>query len=493
MNGIITLDIGTTSLRATLHDEKGKALAVEQIQNPPAYYADGRVEQDAAAWDERVPAAIKAAADRGKSLGIKIAALSLTAQRSSVIPVDRGGNALRPAIMWQDLRTAPLVAALSANDAEVYARCGLRAGTVFSAVKMLWIKREEPEIYARTHRMLGIQDYVVLKLTGRFATDWSLASRSNLIDLDAKTWSEELMSLFEVRPDHLCELVPPGSILGGILPEAAERLGLPSGLPVVGAGGDQQCAALGLGLFSSRRAVTNTGTGSYLLGHSDARPRDPAMRVQCNLAALPGAYIVEAALPTSGSVYRWLAELWKDGEGGNALKQLDAEAEAAGPGAGGVVMLPLFNGSGSPDWNAAARGTFHGLSLATTRGDLARAALEGIAFELAGGLDVVEELCGAAEEIGAAGGLSRLSLFNHILADVFGKPLLRHPGGEATALGAWMSGAVAAGLAPDFAAAYRAATEDEPADRFEPDNGKQKIYTDARRKAASVRALLSSI
>lgn len=490
----MTLDIGTTSLRATLHDEEGRALASDQRVNLPVYYPDGRVEQDAVAWEIHIPSILRGIAGKAGLSGVSIAGLSLTAQRSSVIPVDREGQALRPAIMWQDLRTKALCTELGRDDRLIFSTTGLRVGTVYSGIKMLWIRRNEPEVFARTYKMLGIHDFVLHMLTGRFVTDHTLASRTNLFDLEKLIWDAGLTATFGVGPGMLCDLVPPGSVVGCLLSGMARETGLPSGLPVISAGGDQQCAALGLGLFSQDRAITNTGTGSYLIGHSDRPLIDPEMRVSCNVSGLPGAYIVEAALPASGSVFRWFSELFSAGTNAceDDFDSLCAEAEASGPGAKGVLLIPHFNGSGTPLWDSDARGLFFNLSLSTTRGDMARAILEGIAFELGGSLGLLEELCGTVTSVSVSGGLTRAPLFNQIQADVFGKPTLRYPGAEATSLGAWMAGAVATGIAASYPAAFASATRAEGPVRFEPSSENRLRYRELRGRALAVYAALAA-
>jgi sugar (pentulose or hexulose) kinase len=359
---------------------------------------------------------------------------------------------------------------------------------------MLWFKRNRPDIFSKTYKMVGIHDLVLHGLCGRFVTDHSLASRTNLLELSSRTWDRELMGLFEVEPDMLCELVSPGSIVGGLSESLALKTGLAAGTPVVSAGGDQQCAALGLGLFSSDRAVTNTGTGSYLIGHSVVPYIDPRRRVTCSVSALPGAYIIEAALPSSGTIYRWFREtLWKsDGFMDDSFEAMNAEAAKSSVGANGVLLLPHFAGSGAPFWDAGAKGLFYNVSLATTRGDLARAILEGIVVDLKGGLDVLEEVCGAISSIRASGGLSESALFNRIQADVFGKPVVRSSGGEATSLGAWIAGVVATGLAPGYAEAFEKATAGTLLDRFEPDIINHALYESQRRKALALYRALAS-
>ncbi len=491
MNGLITLDIGTTSLRAILYDAQGRALHAEPRHNPPDYGDDGRVEQDPASWLAHGTSALRGCADAAARLGVAPAGVSVTAQRSSVIAVDSAGQPLHPALLWQDTRAGPLAQTMAGDNAAVYARTGLKISPVFSALKMAWLRRERPAVWAQAHKLLGVQDWVMLGLTGRYATDHSFGSRTNLLDLHTRCWDADLLALFGVPERLLCDLVPPGAIVGGLTPARAAATGLRPGLPVVSAGGDQQCAALGLGLFSALHAVANTGTGSFVIGHAAAPALDPEMRVSCNVSAVPGAYIVEAAMLTTGAVHRWLLDL-VGGEGapGPRFEALATEAAAVPPGSHGLLWLPHFKGAGSPHWDPQARGALCNLSLSTTRGEMVRALLEAIAIELQQGLALVEPLCGTVAAVHVSGGMTRSALFNQIQADVMERPLRRFASNEATSEGAWIAGAVATGLAADHAAAFARLAERDPPTAYLPDAATRPVY---RRQARRTQALYDAL
>ncbi len=516
--GIITIDIGTTSMRAILFDGSGINRMQSQRENPPVYHPDGRVEQDARSWEGILAGVLADSAAAAARLGIGIAAISLTAQRSSVIPVDREGTPLHPAIMWQDTRTQEKCAAMRDDSPEVFRRTGLKISPVFSAIKMKWFKEELPDLYSRTWKMAGIQDFVLFLLTGRFVTDRCLASRTNLFNLHSLEWDPELIRLFGIDAEKLCDLVDQGSACGFLSGPIARAAGLRPGLPVVSAGGDQQCAALGLGLLSADRIVANTGTGSYIIGHSDHPVLDERQRIFCNVSALPGAYILEAATLTSGTVYKWFSENFygtpavppvpgmtadipRDREpnrAGSGFASVNSDAESSVPGARGVILIPHFKGAGAPHWNPDSRGVFYNLSLSTTRGDMARAVLEGIVSEMAENIDLLESLAGRIGMVRVSGGLTRFGLFNQIQADMYGRLVVRPAETEATALGAWISAAACVGLYPDHAEAYRAAETASIAAgheeaEFEPSPATMEICARTREKKRILyRALESS-
>ena len=493
MKAVISVDIGTTSVRAIVIDETGQARHTSQRHNPPDYLDDGRVEQDPSTWQTQVRAVLHSAGQALQLQGLQAACIAVTAQRSSLIAVDASGTPLHPAILWQDSRCAALAQSMAGHDALVYGKTGLKISPVFSAIKMVWLRQQRPDLWAATHKLLGVQDWVLWGLSGRYATDHSLASRTNLLDLHTRQWDAELLALFGVPQRMLCELVPPGAIVGGLLPDVATHTGLPAGLPVVSAGGDQQCAALGLGLLAPHQAVCNTGTGSYLIGHAQAPALDAQMRVSCNVSAAPGAYIVEAATLTTGAAQRWLMTLLGlDADDPAALAALAAEAAAVPAGSHGLLWLPHFKGAGSPHWDPQARGTLHHISLSTTRGELARALLEAIAIELQQGLAAVEQHCGAVDSLHVSGGMTRSTLFNQIQADVLERPLKRFASNEATAQGAWIAGCVATGLAPSHAAAFARLAQRDPPTAYAPDAALAPVYRRQRERAQAVYDALSA-
>ncbi|MDP3180163.1 MAG: FGGY-family carbohydrate kinase [Spirochaetaceae bacterium] len=218
-----------------------------------------------------------------------------------------------------------------------------------------------------------------------------------------------------------------------------------------------------MGLLGEGDLVANTGTGAYIIGLS-ARPiHDPQQRLFCNISAIPGRYVAEAAIPAAGVVYRWFSDRFYApsgsgaGEAADRFAEINKEVEASPPGANGVILLPYFKGAGAPRWDPSAKGMFWGLGLSTSRGDMARAVLEGIAAEMADDLDLVEEFAGKKDRIFAAGGLTRFPEFCRILADIFGRTVIGASDSEATSRGAWISAACRLGMYPDLATAFAAA------------------------------------
>lgn len=441
---ILVFDVGTTNFKTMLFDPRGNALFVDSAAVRPAFGTDGMAYQDPLDWRKAVVGGAEKAAAFANEKSLDIIGLSLTASRSSVIPVDRNGKHIAPAMMWQETASREIVNSVNQGETlkHIYRVTGSRANTVYSAPKMTWLRRNRPEIYNQADKLVGIQDYIIKFLTGEFVTDHTFGSRTLLMDIRSRVWDVDMLALFDVEEDKLCRLIQPGSIAGTLTPDAASLTGLPSGLPVITAGGDQNNAALGVGVIRQGDAMVNMGTGSFLVAAVDEPFTDPGMRVMCNASAVPGKYILDAGMLTTGSVHRWFVEaFYNEIPQENMRQRYDLacrEAAGASPRCNGLFVLPHFAGRGAPHWRNRAKGAFFGLGLEHRRPDLARAVYEGIAAEIAANLEVARQLINGITDIRLAGGLSRDDIFVQMLSDVCQRTLHLSPASEATARGAWI-------------------------------------------------------
>lgn len=476
MAHIIGVDAGTSSLRSVLFDERGRALHSAQVAYAPLFPGEGLVEQRPEVWRAALAQTLGGVAAFARENGLPVGAIGLTSQRSSVFAVDSRGSPLCNAIMWHDKRSLPVCEALREREPWIYRRTGLRLDPMFSAPKMAWLRQHAGQTYQAAHKLLGVHEYLLHCLCGEFVTDYSLGGRTMMMALEQHRWDPELCALFGVDAGKLCRLVPQGSVCGGLVPALADACGLPAGLPVVSAGGDQQCAALGAGVTAPGAMAATTGTGSYVLALSGSPRPDGQMRYLSNPAALQGLYILECASPTAGNAYRWAAEQLLGPGGPDAVKEMDLLAAAAPAGANGARFLPYLKGRGAPEWDSRAKGALQGFTLATTRADIARAVLEGIALEVAAGSCLFRQVLGGDGALLASGGMTRFDLYNQIIADSTGHPVAVRDRAEATALGAWAAAAAAAGVWPTAAAAIAAALEGRPERRFMPDPRNAGLY-----------------
>ena len=475
MEHILVVDVGTSSLKAMLYNSAGGLLFRSSQEYHSEVLHNNRVEQSAFSWKDALLYTFKKMGKFVHDKKIDIDAISVTSQRASVIPVNREGEPLHKALMWQDKRSVEQCDQLSKHLSlrDIYLRTGLRVNPYFSVPKMMWLKDNEPEIFKNTHKMLGVQDYVIYLLTDKFVTDWSQACRTLLMNISTFQWDEDLLKYSGISKDLLPELVPPGSVAGTLTKEISEITGLPVGIPVIVAGGDQQCAALALNVLRPGDAEANTGTGSFAIAYSEKPQFDDECRTLCSASAIPGKWIVEAGIFNSGSIHRWFREeFYPVGE--NVYELMNEEAAQSPVGSNGVMMLPHFEGSAAPYWNPMAKGMFFNLSLASKRCDLTRSILEGIALEIKSNLSLIENLVGDIFMVSVAGGLTTLGLFNQIQSDAFNKMVIRYDNNEASSLGALMSAGVTLKFYTDYEAGLKKISTADPL-VYHPDveNGKK--------------------
>ena len=461
---LLAHDLGTSGCKAVLYDTEGNLKASALYEYKVSYPKEGWVEQDPEDWWGAVCGATKELLERSGIQPSEILALSFSAQMMGCLLVDREGNPLHPMLIWADTRSGEqekrMIQALGARRG--YEITGHRLSASYSAAKLLWLKDHRPEVYQKGFKLLHVKDYIVCKLTGVFATDYSDASGTNLLDINQKTWSEELIRAFEIRRELLPELHASSTVIGTVTPQAATATGLPAGLPVVLGGGDGSCACVGAGVVKGGMAYNVIGTSSWISCAAERPYLDPDMRTFNWIHLDPQLYTPCGTMQAAGFSYAWFRDTFGDSEravaarmGTSAYQLLNAEIERCQPGAGGVLYLPYLLGERSPRWNHKARGAFVGMGASTTKGDMARAVLEGVGFNLKVILDALEQR-DAVDELVVIGGGAKGDTWLQILADIWQKPLavpvfLE----EATSLGAIICAGVGAGVFSDYSAIER--------------------------------------
>jgi glycerol kinase len=478
---VAALDLGTTGCRTYIFDLAGSIISSDYQEWESFYPQPSYVEQDANLWWESIKKTTEGAIKKSGIDISEIVSLSVTNQRETIVPIDRDGNTLHNALVWQDRRTTDQVDFIKSKIGidKIYRTTGLTIDPYFSATKILWFKDEKPEIYQKTHKFLLVSDYIIYKLTGKFYTDHSNASRTMLFDINRFKYSEDIASELEIDLDKMPEAIESGVEIGEI---NTEEILFDKKTLVVSGAGDQQSAALGVGVVSPGKVKLTTGTGSFMLAYLEKPNFDPNKRVLCSCHAIPGVWVQEASIFTTGAFLRWFRDELGNEESRIAEEQnqdpyviLTEEAEKSPIGANMLLAIPHLVGAGAPHWNPYARGLIYGLSLGHKRRDIVRSILEGVAFEVKKNLEVFSELGIIPQELKLTGGGSRSDFWNQIYSDVLGITCVRNVIEEATSLGAAILAATGAGLFSDVVSAAENICKVDK--KWIPDINRQNIYS----------------
>ncbi len=485
MKYIACIDVGTTGCRTIIFSSHGKLISEAYEEYSSIFLSPTWIDHDPATWLNAVHNTLGRALTKFPGDSGDIAAICVISQRATFVPVDAGGNPLDNAILWQDKRAVAQADFVREKlGAEyVYKKTGLRIDSYFSLPKLLWLKENKPQLLAKTYKILTVHDLIINYLTGEFITDWTQASRTMLFNINDLEWDAELCGYFDIPMGLLAKSVPPGTVVGGLKKSVRTEFNLPADVPVVAIGGDQQAAAVGLGVIRPGLMCANTGTGSFILAHAERPAFDEKQRVVCTAAAVAGKWLIEAGIYTSGSVYRWFRDNFAMIEN-NAARELridtydilNTEMKDTSPGAGGILLIPHFTGSAAPYWDPNAAGLIFGITLGHKRSQVIRAILEGMCFEIKKNLRIIESLTEEITEVRVAGGATRSTTFNQIQADIYGKTVLRGVSEQSSALGAMLITAKSIGLYPDLDAAVSAAIKFDAHNRRVPDELNSGLY-----------------
>ncbi|QYF94386.1 glycerol kinase GlpK [Massilia sp. PAMC28688] len=445
---ILALDQGTTSSRAILFDRHGHPCASAQQEFPQHFPQPGWVEHDPAdIWESQLAVARQVLREHGVS-GPEIAAIGIANQRETTLLWDRAtGQAVAPAIVWQDRRTAGACDRLRAagHAPLIQQRTGLELDAYFSATKLAWLLDHVPGARDRADKgelAFGTVDsWLAFKLCGRHVTDVSNAARTMLFDIHQLRWDDALLELFGIPRAVLPRLVSSAELIGH---SRADLFGHP--IPIAGMAGDQQAATFGQACHQKGMVKNTYGTGCFMLMHAGSQAPSSANRLLSTVGwRVDGHtdYLLEGSVFMGGATVQWL----RDGLG-IIERSADVEALAASvPDSGGVYLVPAFAGLGAPHWDPYARGALVGMTRGTNRGHIARAAVEAIAYQSAELLLAMQKdaACPVAE-VRADGGAACNNMLMQFQADLLGVPVVRPRVTETTALGA----AYLAGLAVGF-------------------------------------------
>ncbi len=440
----LAVDLGTTGCRCAVYDSAltrlGDAYEEYELITP----REGFVEQDANRWWELTLRTAEGAMGAAGVSPQEIRGIAVSSQGLTVVPVDQTGEPLCNAISWLDGRTTAEVARLAADFGEqrIFALTGKPLTTGYTLPMLLWLQENRPEIFAAAYQFLLPLDFLTMKLTGNYVTDHTMASGTMLYDLSTGDWCEELLDFYGIEKARLPRLLQSGAVAGTVTPAVCARLGLSPDCVVAVGAQDQKCAAFGAGLAGDTVTVS-LGTAAAITATYTGELTAPSTGIPRFRYVLPEAAVSEGVIGTAGTCLRWVRDVAFAGE---SYRVIDAEAAAARDRGSSVLFYPFMAGATSPDFYPQSQGCFYGVTLASGRGDLALAVMEGVAFQLRTVLQAMNAY-ETATALTLFGGGAGSPLWAQIMADITGLTVQTTESPEAAAAGAARLAALAAGEA----------------------------------------------
>lgn len=454
---LIAHDLGTSGNKATLFSTDGELVKSAVYGYPVNFFNGNWAEQNPQDWWEAVCGATKELLQ-----GIPreaVSAISFSGQMMCCLCVDQSGNPLRNAIIWADMRAEKEEKMLAdrIDPARFYKIAGHKLSRSYGIEKLMWVKNNEPDVYRKTFRMLNAKDYIVFRLTGKFMTDYSDASSTNALDLNTMEWSEEIIRAAGVRREIFPDIYPSTHVAGEITVDMEEECGLRAGTKVVLGGGDGSCASVGAGSVAEGITYNCLGSSSWISTVSKKPYYDEKMRTVTWAHVIPGLLIPSGTMQSAGAAFAWARERFCQKELSEAKERgisvydiINREIEDSQAGANALIFLPYLMGERCPRWNSDARGSFIGLKMEHTTGDLMRSVVEGVAMNL----DMIVNILKNAVEIKemlVVGGMAQGEIQQQIFADVYGMDVVRLKHlEEATSIGAAVIAGVGTGELSGF-------------------------------------------
>ena len=481
--GLLGIDVGTTGCKATVLDYEGNVQGQAYSEYPPNISRTGRFEINPESTWDTVKKVISESLARYK--GDKIKAVSVSSFGESVVPIGREGNVLSNSILYIDARgseEAKFMENRMGRD-KILEITGALAHPMYSLSKIMWMKKNLPEIYNRTWKFLLYADFILYKLGAVPHTDYSLAARTMAFDVINKRWSDEILDCAGIAVEKFGKPVQAGTIVGEINPGIAAELGLPTGVLLVAGGHDQPCAALGAGVIINNVAVDGMGTVECITPAFD-RPVISKPMAEANLVCVPHVkkdmYVTYAFNFTSGSLLKWFRDRFGYEEKLEAQKAgvnvYEVLLEKASKIDTNLFLLPHFAGAATPYMDPDAKGAIIGLDINTTKADIVKAIMEGITFEMMVNLQHLEKAGVKVRELRTVGGLAQSRQMLQLKADMMGMKVVSLNVSEAGTLGVAILAGVAGGVygSLEDAAKKLVKTREE----FYPDQAKHAAYAE---------------
>ncbi|KNY25602.1 xylulokinase [Pseudobacteroides cellulosolvens] len=455
MSFLLGIDIGTSGTKTVLFDEMGNTIA-SSVGEYPLYQPNiGWAEQDPEDWWMATFTTIKEVIYKSGIDASEIKGVGLSGQMHGAVLLDKDYKVLRKSIIWCDQRSSAecdQITSIIGKERliEITANPAL---TGFTASKILWVKNNEPEVYAKVTKILLPKDYIRFRLTGEFATEVSDASGMQLMDIPGRKWSNEVLDKLGIEKSMLGKLYESQEVTGKVNKEASSLTGLKEGTIVVGGAGDQAAGAIGNGIVKSGVVSSTIGTSGVVFAFSENVSIDPKGRVHTFCHAVPNTWHIMGVTQGAGLSLKWFRDNFCIEEkrtaelmGVDPYMLMDKEAERVAAGCSGLIYLPYLMGERTPHLDPNAKGVFFGLSAKHEKPDMVRAVMEGVVYSLKDCLEIIKEMGVNVSEVRASGGGGKSPLWRQMQADVFGTEITTINSSEGPALGVAILAGVGAGV-----------------------------------------------
>ena len=446
MKTILGLDIGTTAVKAILVSSEGKILDEVNAPHNLISLKTGWAEENANDWWNNSIDTVRRLKERNPDAFAKIACIGVTGMVPAIVMLDENGEPIRNTIQQNDARPIEQIEEISkkVDQEKLFALTGGYTNQQHVLPRMLWVKQNEPEVFAKMRHVLGSYDYIVYKLTGVLSIEMNWAVESGVFDIRKKVWLTDQMEQFDFDPAWFPQVNESMAVVGKVSAKAAEITGLAAGIPVIAGSADHVASTLSAGIVKEGDLLIKFGGAGDILYCTETIKTSPKLFFDYHI--VPNHYLINGCMAASGSLVKWYLGDILGNYGGDALKELDLEASKLPPASDGLIILPYFLGEKTPIFDPQAKGMMFGLTLSHTKAHLFRACLEAVIYGFKHHIDVIEEMGYKPAHIYATNGGSRSKFWCQIAADVLGKEVIAYPSHPGSALGVAFLAGMSAGV-----------------------------------------------
>lgn len=444
MSYVLGIDIGTSGTKTVLFDEMGNTISSDLKEYDLYQPYPNWAEQNPEDWWNAVVESTKEVMKKVEISPEEIVGIGLSGQMHGLVLLDKEGSVLRPSIIWCDQRTSEECKDITnlVGEKRLIEITANPALTGFTASKIMWVKKHEPDIYDKTYKILLPKDYIRYMLTGEFATEVSDASGMQLLDIEKRNWSEEVLEKLNIDKNLLGKVYESQEITGRVSSKASKLTGLSVGTIVVGGAGDQAAGAVGNGIVKPGIVSSTIGTSGVVFAYTDKVTIDPLGRVHTFCHAVPNTWHIMGVTQGAGLSLRWFRDNFCNCEmetakysGMDVYDIMSREAALSKPGSGGIIYLPYLMGERTPHLDPFAKGVFFGITGRSNKNDMLRSVMEGVSYSLKDCMDIIEEMGVEIKEVRASGGGGKSPLWRQIQGDMFNREVTTINSSEGPALG----------------------------------------------------------